>query len=307
MTDSTKDSYSIDKLDAANDLSESSDLHVDKKIKLENDEEVPIFQDSTNYFSEVSCSRSPPTVPYKLDEDTIVPLCPTELSAQEVLSEVVETVTAITDVPEPELFNPVLDHLEEPVQQQTTIPASVASILELRKSIMGLSDTRRNAFARSFTRLAQSAKQGYSPFMVPTPQYRNCCGAIDQNHDALTLQMLYAIVPPKQDISHSTSAVHARSFYPVAPAYPFALNSNPRFIPPGMTPQMLSHPSLKSRKWAEMNYNCAISRMYPGTCANSNQMYIPSAVPNSFIPQPQSFSSQQISQASAYFQNPVHV
>lgn len=269
-----------------------SSLPARKKPKLEEDDE----EDSeSSVFLDDARSRSPPTLPCSFDLDCITPLySPLPEESSPLSYEAAATVSPISIAAQPQTLG-----------NSQTLQISQA-IAELKRSVSGLTDARRNAFTRSITRLAASAKQGNPFLMVPTPQSRSCCSAIDQTHDVLTLQMLYTLPMPTLTQADCTGMLSRSGYYPV-PTY--SVNS-PYIMPAIPMQQQLIAPSSLAppTKWAEVqNYNQTLNRgMYRNACATA-PVYYPGLVSKKYV-QPQNYATQMISQPTMYsHQPPVHV
>jgi len=247
--------------------------HVDKKIKLAEEEDFALYQTDAR-------SRSPPGFSLLNDEVEMQPLS---------LSQPKESVQLVTS-------------------KQTTTPV----LQDLRNVVLQMDPDTCSAMKESFARLAANTRNGNSPFSVP--QQNTMAGKIFISQDLLTLQLLYgnmsaphmaAPVPvkPERQIPQST-------FYPVAPAYPYVMNSYTVY-PAHTSVPMSSHvmPDSSAKCMPEMHvYNSPSmvtgKSLFSAACSK-NMFYTPA--PKKFVT-PQTFVSPALMhQQAMYSCQPIHV
>jgi len=251
--------------------------HVDKKLKLSDDEDFALYQTDAR-------SRSPPG--YSLIKDDEVDMQPLSLSQA---SESVQLVTC----------------------KQTTTPSPLH---ELRNTLLQMDPDTCSALKDSFARLAANTRNGNSPFSV-APQ-TTMAGKIFLAQDLLTLQLLYGnmdmnnvpVSAPVKPERQMPSTVNTSSYYPVAPAsmaYPYMMNSH--YVYP-------AHPGvpLNSRIMPEpANTKCPMPsdmQMYNGSTMVSGKSLFSGGKNMFFTPAPKKFVSPTlIPQQPLYACQPIHV
>lgn len=251
--------------------------HVDKKIKLAEEEDFALYQTDAR-------SRSPPGFSLLDDEVDMQPL---SLSPQP--KESVQLVSS----------------------KQTTTPV----LQDLRNAILQMDPDTCSAMKDSFARLAANTRNGNSPFSVP--QQNTMAGKIFISQDLLTLQLLYgnmsaphmaAPVPVKPE-----RQMTPQTFYPVATAsmgYPYVMNSH-YVYPAHPSVPLSSHvmPDASAKCMPEMHmYNgpsmVTGKSLFSAACSK-NMFYSPA--PKKFV-SPQTFvSSALIPQQPLYSCQPIHV
>lgn len=251
--------------------------HVDKKLKLSDDEDFALYQTDAR-------SRSPPG--YSLLKDDEVDVQPLSLSQP------LESVPLVTC-------------------KQTTTPSP---LLELRNTLLQMDPDTCSALKDSFARLASNTRNGNSPFSV-APQ-TTMSGKIYLAQDLLTLQLLYGNmnvspmpVAPVKPERQMTSTVTTSSYYPVAPAgmaYPYMMNSPYTVYP--------THPSvpMTSHIMPESNAKCSMPsdmQMYNGSMVSGKSLFSAACSKNMFYtPAPKKFVSPTlIPQQQLYACQPIHV
>jgi hypothetical protein len=253
--------------------------HVDKKIKLSDDEDFALYQTDAR-------SRSPPG--YSLLNDEEVDMQPLSLSQ-------------------------ALESVEPVTCKQTTTPSQLH---ELRNTLLQMDPDTCSALKDSFARLAANTRNGNSPFSV-APQ-TTMAGKIYLAQDLLTLQLLYGNMnmssAPIKTERQLSPAVNTSSYYPVAPAsmaYPYMMNSH-YVYPAHPTVPLNSHimpDTAKCSMPSDMqmyNGSSMVSgkSLFSAACSK-NMFYTPA--PKKFVT-PQTFVSPKlVPQQPMYACQPIHV
>jgi len=250
--------------------STSSVDHVDKKRKLDSDDELALYQSDAR-------SSSPPG--FNLLEDADVPPLSLSASSSPVKSDSVQ------------------------VSNHTTTPLS-----ELQKTIQGLDVETAHSLKESFLRLASFTKKegNNSPFaaMYQTPS--SAVSKVTIPQDILSLKMLCA--PSTQ--APVKSEPRQTPFYPVAPApgmYSYLVNSP--YLYPATTVPMASTVMTDSLNTKCSLSAPDHGIMYGGTLMNGNNfyrknMYYSHQSPKKFN---QNFVSPSVIPQSLYSHQAVHV
>lgn len=255
--------------------------HVDKKIKLSDEEDFALYHTDAR-------SRSPPG--FSLLDEVEVDVQPLELA------QAAESVQPLVS------------------SKQTTTPV----LQELRNSILQMDPDTCLAMKDSLARLAANTRNGNSPFSVP-PQ-TTMAGKIYISQDLLTLQLLYgnmamsAPVPVKPE--RQIASPPANTFYPVAPAgmaYPYVMNSHAYVYPAHPAVPMSSHiiadhaaaKCVPSEMHMYNGSSMVTGKSLFSAACSKNMFYSPA--PKKFV-SPQTFASPALMpQQPMYSCQPIHV